>query len=28
MAVLLLISSLSHRNRKEEKETDGKAGEW
>lgn len=26
--MLLLISSLSHRNRKEEKETDGKAGEW
>lgn len=26
--VLLLICSLSHRNRKEERETDGKAGEW
>lgn len=28
VAVLLLICSLSHRNRKEERETDGKAGEW
>lgn len=28
VAVLLLISSLSHRNRKEERETDGKSGEW
>lgn len=26
--VLLLICSLSHKNRKEERETDGKAGEW
>ena len=26
--MLLLICSLSHRNRKEERETDGKAGEW
>lgn len=28
VALLLLICSLSHRNRKEEKETDGKVGEW
>lgn len=28
VAVLLLICSLSHRNRKEERETDGKPGEW
>lgn len=27
-AELLVICSLSHRNRKEERETDGKAGEW